>query len=414
MMASKAQPMLWLTTLALFVYPVLALTVHNAGNAIFYLLLMLSVAGLVLRAQHHAVEFGLLFKRYWPLYLAMISACLAVFFNQLWSGNLSFKFYDRSLRLALFPLIFWVLFFVPLRYMKCLHWSFFAAAIVAAIKAYMLTHGGTVREGNIGFLSIIAYSDIALLSGILCVTSSGGYQHKSKPIFLLMLLGCLIGAYVSILTATRGSWVAVPLLIIFFFAVSELNMPHKLLWSSSAVVVLICMLSFNHEAQQRLYHTQDDLLHYSQEQGKTSSTGIRLQLWKAALHLFDHHPVFGIGRENYESSIKEMADKKVVTEELTRLAHSHNELLFNMVISGIFGLFSILSLYLVPGYFFARELKHTSPEVRQAAISGCVLVICFFAFGLTDLMFFWPVLCGYYAMMVAVFLVSIMKAKQGE
>ena len=132
------------------------------------------------------------------------------------------------------------------------------------------------------------------------------------------------------------------------------------------------------------------------------------------MKLFSQQPVFGIGRENYGPSIKAMADRNEVTQELTSLAHSHNEILFNMAISGIFGLLSTLSVYLVPGYYFVRELKSQSAQVRSAAQSGCVVVISFFAFGLTDLMFFWPVLCGYYVILISIFLATIIKAGQQE
>ena len=137
-----------------------------------------------------------------------------------------------------------------------------------------------------------------------------------------------------------------------------------------------------------------------------------MQLWGAAIKLFAKEPVFGIGRENYESSIKEMANRGEVTQDLTRLAHSHNEILFNMVTSGLLGLLSILALYLVPGYYFIREMKHPSPKVQTVAAMGVILAIGFFAFGLTDLMFFWPVLDGYYTIMVGALLVAVIKEKQ--
>lgn len=64
------------------------------------------------------------------------------------------------------------MFFVPLHPLKWIQWGFVIAAFLAAIKAYALTEGGTIRNGNIGFLSIIAYSDIALLTGLLALLSS--------------------------------------------------------------------------------------------------------------------------------------------------------------------------------------------------------------------------------------------------
>lgn len=414
MIPRRALPIEWLVTVLLLIYPVVALTVHDAGNAILYLLLIVSLLTLALRASPDGVKFGDILRQYWPLHLAMASVCLAVLLNQIWSGNFSLKFYDRGLRLAIFPLIFWILFFVPLRHIKLLQWSFFFAVIVAAVKAYIFTEGGHFRDGNIGFLSIIAYSDITLLAGVLCLVFLGWHKRKIIPVFILSVLACVAGAYTTMLTATRGSWLAVPLLMIFFSFFLNVKRRQKLLWGGALVLALVLIFSWNQQARNRFLSTQSDLANYSQGEGRRTSTGIRLQLWGAALKLIAREPVFGIGRENYESSIREMAVRGEVTKDVVLLAHSHNEILFNTVISGIFGLLAILAVYVVPGYYFARELRHEFAEVRTAARSGCAVIISFFAFGLTDLMFFWPVLGGYYVITTGIFLVAIVKAKRGD
>ncbi|KAF7962148.1 hypothetical protein AWV80_25150 [Cupriavidus sp. UYMU48A] len=214
------------------------------------------------------------------------------------------------------------------------------------------------------------------------------------------------------LTATRGSWLAIPFLVVFFLFFAHFEVKRKWLWMAPLALVVGLMLTFNQNATKRIFDTQSDLMAYSHGGGKSTSTGHRLQLWGAAIKLIERAPIFGIGRENYDTSIQEMARRKEITPELTRFAHSHNEILFSTVVSGVFGLFSTLALYLVPGYFFARELGNTAPGVQTAARMGCVLVIGFFSFGLTDLMFFWPVLGGYYSIMIGAFLVFIARSKR--
>ncbi|WP_432259497.1 O-antigen ligase family protein [Cupriavidus sp. TMH.W2] len=402
----------WLTTSLLLVYPVVALLIHNAGNAIAFLFVALALVALAMRLQPERQGFAALLRSYWPLHLAMVSACLAILFQQAWSGDFGIKYYDRALRLAAFPLIFWVLFFVPRRHFQWLQWGVVLAAIVAMVKAYIFTKGGNVRDGNIGFISIIAYSDIALLAGVLALVSFAWNEPKQKLVLLAKMGACAAGLYTSVLTATRGSWLALPLFLVFFLFFARLNIRHRWAWVASLVLVVAVMFGLNQHAASRFVDTQSDLQAYSQGEGKSTSTGHRLQLWGAALKLIAKAPVFGIGRENYDAGIREMVHKHEVTEDLMRFAHSHNEILFNMVISGIFGLASILLLYLVPGYYFARELGHADRAVRTAARMGCVLVLGFFAFGLTDLMFFWPVLAGYYPIMVAAFLAFIIKTRQ--
>jgi O-antigen ligase len=401
----------WLVTSLLLLFPVIVLVVHNAGNAIVFVLLVLSLLGLALRWNHDGPGFGSLFKSYWPLHLAMMSACIAVLCNQAWSGTFAFKYYDRAVRLAIFPLIFWLLFFVPVRYLRWLQWSLLAATVVATVKAYIFTDGGHVRDGNIGYLSIIAYSDITMLMGVMSLASIGWNNTRKRWLWWLKVLVCIAGTYTSVLTATRGGLLAIPLFVVFLIGTTQITQRQKAMYVWAIILALLLMFSFNDAARNRLLSTQSDLATYSQESGKKTSTGIRLQLWSVALKLFISEPVFGIGRENYEPMVAEMARKKEVSEELTSLAHSHNEILFNMAISGVLGLISTLAIYLVPGYFFARELKHPSAKVRAAGRMGCLLVMGFFAFGLTDLMFFWSTLGGYYSLMIAALLVYIIKEK---
>jgi len=391
----------WCLTALLLIYPLTATTIHDAGNIILFLLLILALISLVVGWHPSEVNGKQILRAYWPMHLAMVSACIAILIHQVWTGDFGFKYYDRALRLATFPLILWVLLFIPLHRVKWLQWSFIAAAFIITIKAYVYTQGGDLRPSNIGFLSCIAYADIGLLLGVLAIISLGWNKPKSISLVIIKALACTMGAYASILTATRGSWLAVPLLAIFFFYFARLKVKRKALWAAGLIVVIVFAFSLNRNAYERMTATSNDLISYSDGENKTTSTGLRLQLWGAALNMIKQAPIFGIGREHYDSSIQTMVAAHEVTPELTAFAHSHNEILFNTVISGVFGLISTLALYIVPGYYFWRERSNPSDEIRTAAYMGCTVAICFFAFGLTDLMFFWPVLGGYYSIMIA-------------
>jgi O-antigen ligase len=392
---------------------VLAIVVHDIGNAILYLMLVLSLFLLAFRFRPDNARFGHLLRQYWPLYLAMSSLFLSVLLNQIHSGHFAFKYYDRSIRLAIFPLIFWLLFFVPLHQLKWLQWGLITAVFLATVKAYMLTAGGTVRTGNIGFLSIIAYSDVTFLAGLLSLISVGWNARFAKNALILKTAACATGAYATILCATRGGWLAIPFFIIFFLFFAKIRIWHKWWWCFAAIVFMTILCLSSNAVRHRVDDVRDNLVEYSQG-SKDTSIGIRLQLWEAALKLFAEEPVFGVGRENYDPDIKAMADRHEVTQSLTTLAHSHNEILFNMAISGVFGMLASLALYLVPGYYFARKLGHADLQIRTTARMGCALCIGFFAFGLTDLMFFWTTLGGYYAIMVAALLVCMIKQEQAK
>lgn len=394
-------------------FPALSLVLHNAGNACLYLLVACSIVALVSRYKPMETSFIQLLIQYWPLHLAMASLACAVLINQLVTGDYQIKQYDRALRLAVFVPVFWIVLSAPLKYLKNVQWAFIVGALLAMTKAYLLTDGGIDRDGNIGFLSTIAFSNIALLLGVMALLSFGWNDRRQKIVFSLKVLVCCIGVYTTILAKTRGSWIAIPFfLVIVFMFFDNIRIRHKLAILVVALAMLVGIFSLSSVVQERVAETQSDIGLYVSGKNPDTSIGTRLQLWNAALILFEEHPIVGIGRENYASGINELVVRKIVTPAAAHFAHSHNEILFNMAILGIFGLLASVSIYCVPAYYFIRDMRHGDKGIRTAAYLGLILCVGFFIYGLTDLMFFWTVLGGFYTMSVAVFLACIIKRKK--
>lgn len=403
----------WPVILVITFFPALSIVLHNAGNAGLYLLFLSSIVALICRFKPMGASFSQLLKQYWPLNLAMASLFCAVLINQLVSGSFQFKQYDRAIRLAVFAPIFWVILSVPLRYLKNVQWAFVVGVVAAMIKAYMLTDGGVNRFGNIGFLSTIAFSNIALLLGSMALISFGWNDRRDKVIFALKVLACCLGLYVTWLAQTRGSWIAIPFfLVVAFMFFNNIQLRNKLAIAVIALGILVGIVTFSSSVQNRLEDVKEDVTLYTDGQNADTSVGIRLQLWNAAWILFKEHPIVGTGRENYSSNVNELVSRKIVSPAAAAFAHSHNEILFNMAILGVFGLLASISIYCVPAYYFLREIRHSDEDIKTAAALGVTLCLGFFIYGLTDLMFFWTVLGGFYTMSVATFLACIIKRKK--
>jgi O-antigen ligase len=402
----------WPVILAVVLFPAVTIVLHNAGNACLYLLLICSVVALVLRRKPMGIAFGEILKGYWPLHLAMGSLFIAVMFNQLSLGTFEAKQYDRALRLAIFAPIFWIVLAAPLKYLKSIQWALICGVIAAAIKIYLVTDGGISRPSNIGFLLIIAFSDIALLMGCMTLLSIGWNHHSNKMIIGLKFLIFVTSIYISILGQSRGTWIAIPFFIIFMIMSWGVQLCHKLMLLIFSLVVVGSVFTFSDKVETRIAEGKSDISLYMQGGNVDTSLGIRLQLWRASWELFKQRPAFGIGRQNFGIGLEALSAKNQISTAAASLAHSHNELLFNLTILGIFGFLANLSIYCVPAYYFFRDMRHSDRDVRAAAAMGVLLCIGFFIFGLTDLMFFWTVLGGFYCMSVATFLAIIIKRKK--
>jgi O-antigen ligase len=399
--------------MAIVLFPALSIVLHDAGNACLYVLLICSIVALICRCKPMGIGFGQLLKEYWPLHLAMASLFIAVILNQLSLGTFEARQYDRAIRLAVFAPVFWIVLAAPLRYLKSVQWAFIVGIIAAVIKIYVVTDGGTSRPSNIGFLLIIAFSDIALLLGCMTLLSIGWNNRSEKAVILLKFLIFCVSLYITILGQSRGTWIAIPFFVVFGIQfLGGIRIRHKLMVAVLALAVMTTMLTFSSTIQTRIAEAKSDVTLYLQGGNADTSLGIRLQLWRASWELFKERPIFGIGRENFGPGLANFSSKNMISPVAASFAHSHNELLFNMTILGIIGLLANLSVYCVPAYYFGREIRHPDSYVRTAAGMGVLLSLGFFIFGLTDLMFFWTVLGGFYCMSVATFLAIIIKRKK--
>lgn len=402
----------WPVFIAVVMFPALSISLHNAGNACLFSLLMMSIVAVVCRYKPMGTRFSQLLKDYWPLHLSMTSLAIAVLLNQFSTGKFAIKYYDTAFRIALFTPVFWMVLGLPLNYLKKIQWAFVVGVAIATVKIYVVTVGGIERPGNIGFLATIPFSDMALLFGVIALISIGWNERHEKLAIALKVLACSASVYVTLLSQTRGSWIAIPVFAVTaFMLLMNIRLRYRLVMLVSALIVLGAVFTFSDVVQTRLDAAKTDMASYVAQENADTSLGIRLQLWRASWELFKEHPISGVGRADFRSSLEEVSARNIISPLATSFSHSHNEILFNMAILGVFGLLAILSIYFVPGYYFARNVRHPDRMVRTAAGMGLTLCLGFFVFGFTDMMFFWSVLGGVYSMSVATFLACIIKRK---
>ncbi|MDP5007446.1 MAG: O-antigen ligase family protein, partial [Glaciimonas sp.] len=125
---------------------------------------------------------------------------------------------------------------------------------------------------------------------------------------------------------TRGSWIAIsPFFIFVFMFFGNIRIRHKLMVAILSLVVLASIFTFSSAVQTRWVEAKSDVsLFFSGENADTSS-GIRLQLWKASWILFKESPIVGIGRENFANGLDRLVERKMISPLAASLAHSHNE-----------------------------------------------------------------------------------------
>jgi O-antigen ligase len=402
-------------TVALFLYPVLLLTLHGGMNWMFGILLIVALIHLVRTRHQLADTFDL--PNLGILAFALASPLIAILLSQIAHTDFKSHAYDGASRLLLALPILLVLRKVDIKYLGVIQYAFPLGSIGALI-AVLLFPLNQYQAGSVttSFLNHIHLGDLALMLGVLSVLSIHWVTKDSLLLILLKVFGLVAGLYVSSQTGARGGWVALPLFLAIWFYFRGSSKPWLKISLALSLSLLIGLASYFafHGIRYRIDLIYSDLLAYNQGNLDTS-IGIRLQLWKAAIHLFWENPLFGIGADGFKPATQALAASGYLTPTAGEFggAEVHNEILAQMVRFGIFGLLSILAVYLVPLLYLWRLAKSNLQPQRTAAIMGMILILGFFTFGLTVEIFNLKMTIAFFSLTLAVlFAAASNKSKQ--
>ncbi|CAG9175432.1 hypothetical protein LMG23992_02957 [Cupriavidus laharis] len=390
---------------------VLALIVDRAAGVLYGLLIVLGLAVLIYRWKSESQLFVSQVRRYWPLALAMAAPMLAVMANEISRLQFSSRSIDAPSRLALFALVLWAVSRIPLRYLRHLQWAFVAGAILSTIKIQVLSHGGQNRYLT-DFIPITIFIEMAMVLGTYSLFSLAWNSRQDKAQILIKVLAAAAILYGSYLSQSRGAWITIPLFgAIALFSSGILAKGRKLAVAVLIAFALIAAMSQAKLVKDRIADARNDIEQYVTGSNVDTSIGFRFQLWHGSVVIFREHPVFGVGVDKYRDALADLANRKIITPSAAVYVHSHNEFLFNAARLGLFGIAALLALYLVPAYYFARDLRHRDREVRAAACMGASLCGGIFVLGLTDVVFLWWEVFPFYAVGIATFISFIDKKK---
>lgn len=226
----------------------------------------------------------------------------------------------------------------------------------------------------------IKFGDMSILLGILSFIFLSESPAKKYGV-----LGSAIGFIVCLYTGARGGIFALLLCMIVWFCYLRDN---KLSQRSVLWTVLLGITGFfiidalmHNALSVRINETVADILSLFNNQLDTSM-GIRLQLWKAALIMFENNPVIGVGLNNFDNGLLALNKASLVSDTAAKYAHAHNEYLCALATGGIVGFTLTCLLFFVPIAIFKKDYQQNA--WAKAGFWG-VCLMAFFA--LTDCMF---------------------------
>ncbi len=395
-------------------YPVIVINSWKANELFFYLLILLSIIAIFTEKFYKNRSFFLFLKKYWPLFFSFVFVFLSELITQIFKNGLNLKLYDVPIRFLFFPVLLFGVSSLSSKDIKYVQFGLIFAAIVNMIWFCFLTDFGESRNNDLfQNIKFIPYSDIALLIGFLSFALMGVDWKGNKMLAFMKFMAFLCGLSVAFLSHTRGAWIAIPFLCFIccwlFFKMGIIKI--KMLSIATLFFFALCgVLVFYSSALDRVQQVQSEIQLYSENSNKGTSIGLRFEMYKASVLIATENILIGVGGDHYKNEINKLIENERVSKDIAGFHHMHNELLHHLLVKGIFGVFSILVIYIMPVIYCIR-LSSDEFSSKSMAYAGIVFGVAFFIFGLTETFFVRKTLVNCYIVFYSIFIAFLIKIK---
>lgn len=227
--------------------------------------------------------------------------------------------------------------------------AFFGGITIGLLSIWQFNNGMLRAEG---FTNAILFAQGAL---ILAMLNAYFAQESSN---ILTRYGYFIGSMFAILaiylSQSRGVWLALTVVVIYFIFIKAIKNPVKyLLW----LLILSCLLAiFYYESDILRARIHESVSEVNMMEGNnyTSSWGLRLMAWRSAWAGFAEHPLLGVGLDGFKAIQQQQLLDGIVDSYYVNygMYHAHNQFMQNMVVRGVLGLIAAFAILVYPMVFF--------------------------------------------------------------
>ena len=239
----------------------------------------------------------------------------------------------------------------------------------------------------------IIFGDLSLMIGAMSLAGWGWFKSQGRWLVLLPVVAVMAGLLASVLSQSRGGWVAVPFLASVFVWVS-INHISRVKIFTSAIVLLVSIFIVYQVPQtgmkERLAVTTSNIQKYIDADIKSTAGGTsvtsRFEMWQASWSIFLKNPLVGVGWGHYQKNAQKLVDSGERNWTAAGWSHPHNQFISAMVSGGVFALIAILLLFFIPAQIFYKVCKSPdrSVEARRMALAGLLLMVGFAVFNLSE------------------------------
>lgn len=200
---------------------------------------------------------------------------------------------------------------------------------------------------------------------------------------VLLALGAGSAWAVSVMSGTRGVWLAIFPLLLVLLTVSK--RPARMFAGSTVLIVLMLLAASQSPFLQKRYDdaVRDVNLWLNTAQ-KDTPVGIRLSIYQNLYQVALEHPWLGMNPEERDQKFQALPDLSPVAKYTLMESGAHNQYLEKQILNGLPGSLLALSLYLLPLiYFWGAWRKAQTDHQRFACSLAVVVCVCYLVSGLS-------------------------------
>lgn len=365
------------------------------GGALVLLMLILSLVGLSL----HKIRVNL---EPWEQYfvLSFLAYFLVVALSVWWfDGDLNNL--DTPSRLALVLPIFFFIRKAPISNDWIILGIAIAAITIGVNQLLLKLTGGTLYnfQDNSGIVTL--YASIFGLSSLFFIHQNHGALRN-----LALGVAALMGVLASLLSGGRGVWIAAFLSIIIILMLNPMRWHahvKPIVFSVFVCAILVAYLIPQTHVKTRIDKAIDNVSAWVETGQSYTSSGARLEMWKAAYEIIQSNPIIGVGEGNYAQHKQVLINQGKIDQSVEQFNHPHGEYISNLVEQGVVGLLAFLMVLLTPikAAFHAAK-KNVQHGGRVPIVLAMVIVLHYAFYSVTSGVFDHQSTTLFYAVFIAI------------
>ena len=267
-----------------------------------------------------------------------------------------------------------------------------------------------------GAYNPIMFGCLSLTMAFMAIQGYRYFRRRHVLLSIVPLAGFFLGTVSSILTGSRGAWIAIPA----FFGITLFHLgknPRRL--ELALIIGTFCVALFaaykipETGVSQRFQFAQNDLRKFAKgDVTIENSVGLRLASWDASWQMVKGHLLLGIGPGGYQPTILKMSREGKLPYAVDVYHTQPHSIYFAVLVDGgIAGIIILLAVLILPVYIFLQRIRGSGPN-KPAAYAGLVLAVGYIHFGLTETIFGRNLFVAFYVIMLAMLLTLTSSPKE--